>query len=100
MNPNKATARFPRLRQLAEMTDPPWQFTVLETGVVTATRTHLSFVEALWVIDERRAGMHCPPLPSAYGAPVPTRSFSGPLAEAVALLQRPVLVRTNDNSHM
>jgi hypothetical protein len=70
------------------MTDPPWQFTTLVSGTLVGTRAHLSFVEALWVIDERRAGAHRRSLPCIYGAPVPARSFSGPLAEVVAMLQR------------
>jgi len=96
MSPGEAVDRFPALRPLAEMTDPPWQFATSVSGTLMGTRTHLSFVEALWVIDERRAGAQRRPLPSRYGAPVPTMSFSGPLSEAVAALQGPV--RTDEPS--
>jgi hypothetical protein len=84
-----AVARFPQLRPLAALPAPRWRFAQLMSGMLAGTRTHLSYVEALWVIDAARAGMHRRPLPGRYGPPVRHTSSSGSLSEAVARLLRP-----------
>ena len=89
MSRDDAVARFPQLRPLAALPAPRWRFAELMSGMLAGTRTHLSYVEALWVIDAARAGMHRRPLPGRYGPPVRHASFSGTLPEAVARLLQP-----------
>jgi hypothetical protein len=84
-----ALARWSELRRLVAVTDPPWRFMTLDSGVVTGTRAHSTYVEALWVVDETRAGVSRGPIPNRPGPPVVTVNFAGPLRDAVEILQRP-----------
>jgi hypothetical protein len=86
---DETLARWPALKPLLVMIDPPWQFTTMSNGVLSGTRTHESYVEALWVIGEERAGMSRAPIPNRAAPAIVTVNFSGPLHEAIELLRRP-----------
>jgi hypothetical protein len=88
MDAMKILARFPALRPLVEMTDPPWEFTEMTNGMVAATRAHASYSETLWIVDEQQVGARRQSTPSHPGRPVPPIDFSGSLIDAVALLKR------------
>jgi hypothetical protein len=85
---NATLARFPELRPLRIVENPPWRFTVLDSGVLTGTRVHDGFAEGLWVIDRSRAGVHRRPIRKSPDPAVSDVNFSGPLSDAVALLQQ------------
>jgi hypothetical protein len=81
-------ARFPALRPLIEMTDPPWRFAEIANGMVAATRVHANYSETLWIVDEQRVGARRQSNPDYPGTPVPPIEFFGSLIDAVALLTR------------
>ncbi len=85
---NATLARYPELRPLRIVENPPWRFTVLDSGVLTGTRAHDGYAEGLWVIDRNRAGVHRRPIRRTPEPVVDDVNFSGSLADAVALLQR------------
>jgi hypothetical protein len=88
MDADAALTRYPQLRPLVAMRDPRWRFDTLDSGVVTGARAHETYTETLWIIDELRAGVSRRPARERTSA-VPTLNFSGPLSEAVALLEQP-----------
>ena len=72
--------------QLAFLLDgePPWEFTRLVSGMLTAARKNGESVESLWVVDERRAGYFC--RPATWWESDAECAFKGPLTRLVAFL--------------
>lgn len=94
LNAEEVVAYWPTLKPLVAMADPPWRFEPVGSGVLSGTRLHHTYVEALWVIDEERAGVNRGAIPNRPGPVVVPVSFSGPLREAVEILQLPVRLET------
>jgi hypothetical protein len=90
LNADDVIARFPGLEPLVAMSDPPWRFATLTSGVLTGTRAHGTYTEGLWIINERRTGAHRRPISGRLGPVVAEANFAGTLSDAVALLARPV----------
>lgn len=90
LSAEEVLARWPAVKPLVAMTDPEWRFVPMDSGVLSGTRAHATYVEALWVIDEERAGMTCLPIAGYPGPVVVSANFSGPLREVVEILGLPV----------
>jgi hypothetical protein len=79
--------RWPTLKPLVALVEPPWTFMMLDSGVLTGVRRHTHYLETLWVISEHCAGMHRRSL-DHYDPLATTENFSGSLSDAVELLAR------------
>jgi hypothetical protein len=75
--PAEVVALWPSLAPLV------WRFEERVDGVLVGTRWQVTHAEALWVIDESRAGVRRCQTAVARGA---TEDFSGSLTEAVDVL--------------
>jgi hypothetical protein len=91
VEPAEVAARWPSLRPLLALTDPPWSFVTLASGVLIGSRAHEAYAEGLWVIDERHTGINRSPRAGrSNGQVAATVNFAGTLSDAVDLLARPV----------